>query len=780
MQPTTGTFDAAEQADAAEPLVRVTLDADGDGSYETVLHADDQGGVESVSVDRSLSTDLPEQVQAVTGIGGAAELSITLADAPDGTPGGTWLSPFSGALTSRVGLPVKVELGWRGGAGPEYVSSFVGSLRQADADAAEGVGSFTALDWRERIAGAVDLPVLVADDLSKDIVASKRPGLNAQWMLDWLLRQSGFCASPPVRAQCLLSATLHGSVWPEVGTLTGGFTREASTNVASGALHYREASDGSGLLALTNAADDGFSTIVYALWALTNPLTPSNGTTLLIEFDHLDWNPPGTANPGVTLCSLGDTKVGQTWVGVDVVLSGGSYQTRVSVMNNGGTLLQSNLAATAPDGGYFAVALTWGASNVTGVIRNNGAEFPVTVAGAASGGQPIDKAWISTGTTDTITGAVIIEWAGFQVTTEAYTPTVWNDGFAPTARLEPCLNELVGTPVLSGVDRWEAVSGLVEAELGVLFLDESGAVVFYNRQHMQQAAPVATLTADQSLLGLSSSEQIDSVRNAVAVPASPVRLAPEQWVWTLAETVKVPGRGQVVLAADLEGNAYAVDTSVGVFPSPNSAWAGFGSGYRASTRLDGTGTAISNLTVTVAVYQARLEVTVRNPNSQPVWLVNNTNADTVDEQGEPCLQIRGRLLLDAAGGDNQGSYLASASSATSVAAYGEQALDVDSNPWRQTLAAAQDLAGWLLGMLAVPRPVFADVPVTARLGVQLADKVTVVEPDVLQVATDAWVTGIRNEAGDDGISQTLTLRAAPMLFLFDDPVRGRLDYNAVS
>ena len=63
------------------------------------------------------------------------------------------------------------------------------------------------------------LPMIIADGDLTGALAIKRPGLNTTFLADYVARQCGYYASPPMRSNCALSVTHHGSGHPELGAV---------------------------------------------------------------------------------------------------------------------------------------------------------------------------------------------------------------------------------------------------------------------------------------------------------------------------------------------------------------------------------------------------------------------------------------------------------------------------------------------------------------------------------------------------------------------------------
>lgn len=306
----------------------------------------------------------------------------------------------------------------------------------------------------------------------------------------------------------------------------------------------------------------------------------------------------------------------------------------------------------------------------------------------------------------------------------------------------------VGTPVQNTSDPWQILQEIAAAELGVVLFDENDNLLFYNRNRMSGGAAVATLTTDSStfanLKAAAASESVDGIANYVTVPASPLRLDPPgTQIWALADASGVPAKSSITFPTDFDAPFLAVSTIT----------------YAACTTADGLGTNITNLVCTFAgtpASNATGLLTVLNPNAFDVFLVYTTAVPGTGV-GNPALTLGGQLLREPA----TGGYTAIQTDPRSQSFYGVQTLDVSSNQWRQSAAAANDLATYLVNALKDPHPVLGGVEIVGDPRLQLTDRVRVVERDGLQLDQDFWLTGIttRFSAGD-GLAQTVTLRAA--------------------
>lgn len=182
MQAASATLTAAIRSKDRAPVFRLKVDWNNDGSFsfdpgvfsdtfsDTFESAGDIGDltgyVESWSVDRSLSTDLPAAAKVNAGYG-AAEARFTLAGTlPSGIGIVTALSAATGGASAwrRISAPVTIDAGFVGTAGPEYLRQFTGRIRGLSADPAAGAVNVTAIDGREKLRTPVSLSVATGQD----------------------------------------------------------------------------------------------------------------------------------------------------------------------------------------------------------------------------------------------------------------------------------------------------------------------------------------------------------------------------------------------------------------------------------------------------------------------------------------------------------------------------------------------------------------------------------------------------------------------------------------
>lgn len=736
MQTASSTLAAAITSRERQPVATLKVDWLRNGSYSwdpgvfRDVYSDTYEGVgdfgdltpflESASVDKSLATDLPDAAKIDSGYGAAAG-SAVLAGRFGGLPIEQVFTAHGNPLTTlapRIGTPVRLELGMRTSAGVETLRALTGTIRNSHVDPSSGSVTLDLLDFRDRLRTPVTFPVLVADDL-----ASTRPGLWAQWLIDVIARANGFYASPPVRSSAFLSATLHGSATAEIGTLTSAAGLTATSTVAGQAAFASHPGGPMGLSGSTSLQSQ-------AIYALTAGLNTNNGSNLYAEMtvttsavDQLVFVNSGSAAWQVRFRFVNGT------LGVTV--------TRNSVASAEVVVALSPLDGTAAHSLGVHVAFTATGFNVNARCDGVTGSGVGTVANS-TGSPSLTAASIQGG----LSGAVL---SALQITSESFSAGMFNNGFVPTAAFEQSFNNLTATPSVDSSDPWTLLQQLADAEQGIVLFDEAGLLRFYNRNHLAGGAAVGIITTDPSvaqptLKALTSDETGDSIRNYVTVGATPHTLDPPGTIlWSLTEVLGIIRFGHIAVSAELPAPTLLISAVQ----------------YLASTTADNTGANVANLIVTVTkVSGLTYVIDVTNPNPFDVFLVGPSTSGTA--AGQPNLSVLGRSVRVSENG-----YSAARPDLGSASLYGTQTLDVAENPFRQSSTSADGLADFLLSALREPHPTLTGMAIVGDPRLQLADRVRVTEPEGLGLDEDQWVIGLQTTFSvSEGLAQTATVRQA--------------------
>lgn len=736
---------------------RVFVDWDRDG-FGAVGSLDDISKyVIDITTDRALTTDLPAQSRITEGAA-AATCQITVGgdpDNPETTASILWgayskTSPFYGL--SRVGAPVQVQVGlpstfdsngvptaW------QYVYHFTGRIRGKPRTTANGNVQFALVDGSEGLHGHTPLPMVLAGDAFG--IEDARYGLNTQWIVDYILRRNGIYASPPPTDDTVCSITMHGSLYPEIGTPIAARIYPFGSPIA--ALESPPFIKGLFGLACTSSKPDGSSvTPSVEVEPVGTPVV--DGTTGGIQIElvqsvaasysgsgtfSLQSISFGTSDGEGHYLLLMDDGTLQVWLGV------GAIAKVVGPSVASGTAAWKYLGAHIKFNSTTSVTVTFNVSGVTTAVT-----------------QTLSESW-----------AAGTEWIACQAEVNAAmeslmfkwrrTPDFGWMPFIPTALLDPGLNKLRVCPYdPTGSDDWATLTDLAAAELAFIGFNEAGLFTFYNRNHRN--APYSYTSPAQNFLygttlvkDVNEDENVDGVVNHVTATATPYTVQEGSWVWTLADPTRVPANTTITLWLSFQSSVYGTPNGAlflpGGDPDPTAgAWQH--NYYRASTTRNGKGEAVDNLIVTVTPFIDSAKVTIRNPNhGKDAWLVHPSrypDGTALANQsliGQPCLLIWGRSVLDSAAGatDVVSSTVTNGASgsvgttqneadATSIARYGEQIYDVPTSKWLQDPRATRDVVLAILGDLARPIPQLPEMAIAMDPRFQLQDLVGLI--------TEAW------------------------------------------
>lgn len=720
--------------------------------------------VTSLVVDASITSDLPEQTRLVTGYSAAqATLSCAGVD-PIDVQWRTlsWLiSPANPAgplyRQPKAGANLRLRLGVVGDAGAEYMPAFTGPIRLPTTVAKERRVEIQALDPSSRLTKRVALPQVTANDLQGN--STLRCGLNSQWIVDFILRQNGVWSCPPPRSGCAYSATMHGSTWPEVGTIT------------SSAL-YRD-DDGDGTPEAV-AERPPFMPMLYGL-GITNGGQGSGA------FVRTDATLASTIQTGNGFSLLYDAVVERSVQAVD----GWSLELRSAVSAG----KQNLITVSASSATSWKPKIVWNDGTTTTTVACTTLTVPtglsrLQVLATYTSNTTQSVVFQVDGSTETVTGAapypadaVLHALVSCRVQAsnglEAVQFCQGPAGLVPQLRffqsgavLEPGLNELQVMPLVSD-DPWPTLQDIAKAEAGVCIFDQTGVFRFWNRRHWwfdTAAATVQdTLTAATSLKAVTIEESTDGLRNHIRVTTTPRVVHPPGIVWQVEGLHGAHAHQTITIWAKFATPVIGLSTTFTLIPGGGVVT---GSGYRAAKLPSGGGGAVTNLQFTCTPFSDSAKITITNPNGFDVYLVSPSGAGyPVASNGKPALLLYGSPITDATDTtdttSSAGSSAYVAEAITPEAAAGtvpDRLYEAPTSPWMQDSDSADSLALDLLSALAAPPPLIRDVEVVGNPRRSLGDRVQLVDPDGLSLNDPAWLIGLRTSYGPDGLTQSATLR----------------------
>lgn len=431
--------------------------------------------VSSASWNTEMTGDLPDQVIASGGLGGA---DGTIAWAPQEAVQARPVSPWAKVANwpPSPGDLVQVQVS----DGVTTWTRFTGVIDSTTGDPTAGFQS-RVMDFRDRITGTFTHAALLRHMTPFVEDGSYRSvGLNHWFPLTQAFRSAGFCNVPPVEAPSALSVPLQGSAWPEAGSV-----RECGGSGASGtgpSFHY---------------TDYGYAAAAFN--ATYSPrLSESTGTPVQVTLVI-----PGTHSGVAT---------------VDVLYGPRTIRLRVNASRGVTAFFSPN--GTSP---WTTVTSVGGASStvsatVVQLLVKGGAWTLRTSNGAqGTGSQDLGAGDMSTVSVSADADARI---AGLQVSHPNSSVREFASlGFSPSMRFQA--SGLASTMDMMPALRGRAVADLVDeilaATLTAAWWDETGTLILRPSDQLRGTASSQTLTTLDDITSLSWEDSLQSVRSAVDV-----------------------------------------------------------------------------------------------------------------------------------------------------------------------------------------------------------------------------------------------------------------------
>lgn len=219
-----------------------------------------------------------------------------------------------------------------------------------------------------------------------------------------------------------------------------------------------------------------------------------------------------------------------------------------------------------------------------------------------------------------------------------------------------------------------AITEIVDASLGIFFVDAEGYAKYYGRDKND----VALLTIDQSemLREIQVNQPWDVIRNNIDVVVNSRNLLSTDDIWTLGDIPEIaPGSSITIWAEYTSANEQVPAINV-ISPAATTD-------YTMNTAADGTGTDLTaSFTVTASIFSQSAKLVITNGSASTGYVT--------------LLKIRGDAVAPA--NVTRLSY----SDTASEVAYGSQYFTLDS-PWLQNINIAQDILTNLEDFMADPR-----------------------------------------------------------------------------
>ncbi len=732
--------------------VRLSVDWDGDGHGGPGTVDDLSHQIGTVTIDRTLTGAWPPEVSLAEGSAAAAlETELVTGDPADATRHAAWwfsrtnpASPLAGK--ERLSRACTADIGFTTTNGVEWVRRFTGTTRAVRTSAAKRTARLQALDRRERLRKSAVLPG----------VEAFRVGLNATWLVSYVLHQCGIPPSPPPRtdAPLRLWMPMHGGGKPFADDNTL-LTRPTAGIYPSGPKAWRHRPGPFAPVADLSSTSEDVYDILNGRVGLIGSRNPNDTLNDLSPMRIEQWYLgtrqffTGPILPGLVLLDTGpndDQPPARVNVGVDA-----AGTMRVLITARGASTPVYNLAGPViPNDGQWHF-IGWHINVASRFVRFKLDTNPVQQVGfgAASGltGLHVSRTVVS----------AISPWAELQAT-GPNNSLVWLNEFpfTPAATLDLSTLELDAVTETQPRQAWTLLGDIAAAEQASFGFDETGHFAYRARDRLRAATPVVkTLTAQRSITDLDTTDAIDQVANDIHIPYTTAAVdATDVWVWRLQA---VDGSEPAIVAANSSLDVWAAPAQplAHVYPQGQALTGDPGQFPFAATYItaaqnpDGTDLVAANITAVVVYWDAgALQLRVTNSNSFPVYLANTFGAPAAGVAGR---SVRVDQPVDVAARDLQ-----------SVAVYGEQPYHAPANKWVQRRPVAVTLAAGLLTDLAQAEAAISQLEIIGDPRLQLGDRVRVTDRDGLALDGDYLLTGIRETVTADGkYSMRVTARPAP-------------------
>lgn len=685
--------------------------------------------IESVSWSTEMAGDMPDQVIASGGIGGA---SGTIAWAPQTAVQARPVSPWAKVANWPPSPGDLVQV--RVSDGVTWWNRFTGVIDKTTGDASSYQSS--VIDFRDRITGTFTHQALLRHMVPNIEDGSYRSiGLNFWYPLTSALRSAGFCNVPQVEAPSAFSAPMQGSAWPEAGNTW------AITGTAFGT--------GPSFFSTEFGYAAGDFSATYAP-RLTEPTSTPVQLTMVV---------PGT-HSGVTT--------------LDVAYGAGSGTIRMRVNNGRGVEAFFSPNGSAP---WTSVAVVGGsAASVTTVVQlliKGGVWDLRTSNGASSTGTQS----LGTGNMSNVYVAAdaAARVAGVQVSHPATSTREFASlGFVPSMRFQA--SGLASTmdmmPALKGRSISDLFNEITAATLTAAWWDESGALILRPSDSLRSTSPSWTINTNLDVTSLAWEDSLQAIRSSVNVKwMKPAISKGRQWrleMWSGAEESVINGDDPVKQFVTPESGVewFGVDrtvnklddTSWGAFNSRRGSYSGLRYEYIEGTNAGNEvpTTAASVGVTTENMYSDSLIIT-----TTPIGIPANVEGISATSTVATALraQLRGKPL-PIIRGMGRGEWVDATYTATGAANPSAPVLEHDLGYWGHEYfsgdSVAKRVGDYLAGMVKTPHPTITDLGVMYDPRRQVGDVYTL-RSEWLGIELRVLVTAINEDHGG-GSHQSLTVR----------------------
>lgn len=680
--------------------------------------------IESVSLDRALAGDLPEQVVSGGGVAGSAG-TIIWASAEDVQV--QEVSPWHkvGGWPPAKGDRVQVYVT----DGTTSWPRFTGVIDATSGTVGGGMQS-TVIDSRDRLNTTFTQPALLRHMTpSAEGSAYRSIGLSQWHALMSALRAAGIYNTPPMVSNVAVSAPLQGSAWPEAGSL-----RDAQGLVEGNHAQFYQAPWGH--------AAGGF--LAHYLPRTSELISAPLQVTMVVAPEHL-----GTAFVSVY---FSDTVYVQLQIN-------SSWRVTATYVNGATTVEVLNRALTNVG---LSTTLTLLVKGGVWDLRTSNGER-VFASQAVSGGAAMDRVYLSVSESARVAGVQVSRPLTLSHEFSSLT-------FVPSCRFTISLLALSMdmSPRIESRGVSEVVDEICKATLTAAWWDESGVLQLVPSDRMRSAEPVQSITTLDDITAMGWEDSLLSVRSKVEVtwkdPAiSKGRFQRKELFRGPGDTMEAQDNIEVFATPDDSTEWFGVDrnprrlddSNWGVYNRKRGSFTGV-------YYMDSTDNELPSSTASTAISVESMGTVALKVSHTAGALGTGIEASLGTSENATAIRpyLRGQNL-PVIRGFGAGRWMDAVHVSSITGPSYAPALTHDLGCWGHEFSAggsvAQRLADFIAGQVTSPVPTLTDVSVLYDPRRQLGDVITI-QSGILDVTIRALVVAINESHAPGDHGQSLTVR----------------------
>lgn len=675
-----------------------------------------QRDVISWSIDREISGGLPAQVIAGGGITQATG-SIDWGQTYDVEESGA--NPWRRAASWMPSKGSRVEIFVADQDGVEY-KRFHGVIDSTTGSVGGGMQSKIIDDYDKLSASVTYGPLMSVMPPRVSGGNYRSTGLVATYYVDMALRNSGFFLTPPQETDCVLHVPCQGGMWPHTGTA-----------------HRAQQLTGAGPTPANRYRPGGFAVSNFDTMYL--PSTPRTASTS-VQITMM-----------VTQGHAGFAYIEANYTGGRSIRLAVNSKRWVSAQVDG----NPTVSFTVPEDTIVTLRVSGGVAELRS-SKGQHASRPVSFSG---GSATVMENIVAQGDN----GSRI---AGIQVSHPSASQAFQSLNFKPSANLNTSDVSFMGILracyALDGVSAADLLTEISEALLASMWIDEEGVFQWWPALALRGRSSSGTLTTLDDILSLDWEDSLLGSRSRVIVrhkvPALKISKFPNVELWVGSGGVLESEEVREDFIGPNSDQAWILpDGNPTVLRLPDEWWkynrlrGSMAGGYytKDNEMYPHTGLSLTVVMETISVtrfkltqvagtYPTDVVLNMETPDSSGLWVQN---------RNKPLPRIPGYGFVEWAEKDHVQS---------SAGGVGPELVH-ETGIWAAS-GVVSNQAAYLSSQTAVPEPVITGLEVVYDNSRKLGDVVVIDSPSLMGVRMSALVVGISEAAGNDGFTQSLSVR----------------------